>query len=140
MPELTKTSPYVHSRVESNTFIMGNPMPESSLPLCQSQVDFIHLSGTLDLASESSFYYDSMDQRVLNDLYRVKLARGHIIQLNAHPLPSLSHQKVASLSQSPSMSPDELIDRRGGGGWGWTWNQIIRQLALYKSFNPLCPG
>jgi hypothetical protein len=34
MPELTITSPYVHSRVDSNTFTMGNPM-----------------SGTLDLAS-----------------------------------------------------------------------------------------
>jgi hypothetical protein len=46
----------------------GQPMPESTLTLCQSQVDFIPISGTLDLASESSFYYDSMDQRVLNDL------------------------------------------------------------------------
>jgi hypothetical protein len=42
MPELTITSPYVHSIVDSNTFSMGNPMPESTL----SQ------SGTLDLASE----------------------------------------------------------------------------------------
>jgi hypothetical protein len=31
MPELTITSPYVHSRVDSNTFTMGNPMPESTL-------------------------------------------------------------------------------------------------------------
>ncbi len=31
MPELTKTSPYVHSRVDSNTFTMDNPMPESTL-------------------------------------------------------------------------------------------------------------
>ncbi len=30
MPELTTTSPYVHSRVDSNTFTMGNPMPEST--------------------------------------------------------------------------------------------------------------
>jgi len=29
--ELTITSPYVHFRVESNTFTMGNPMPESTL-------------------------------------------------------------------------------------------------------------
>jgi hypothetical protein len=68
MPELIITSPYVHSRVASSSFTMGNPMPESTLTLCQSQVDFISISGTLDLASESSFYYDSMDQRVLNDL------------------------------------------------------------------------
>jgi hypothetical protein len=32
MPELTiTTSPYVHSRVDSNTFTMGNPMPGSTL-------------------------------------------------------------------------------------------------------------
>jgi hypothetical protein len=31
MPELTIPSPYVHSRVNSNTFTMGNPMPESTL-------------------------------------------------------------------------------------------------------------
>ncbi len=31
MPELTITSPYVYSRVDSNTFTMGNPMPESTL-------------------------------------------------------------------------------------------------------------
>ncbi len=30
MPELTITSPYVHSRVDSNTFTMANPMPEST--------------------------------------------------------------------------------------------------------------
>ncbi len=31
MPELTIISPYAHSRVDSNTFTMGNPMPESTL-------------------------------------------------------------------------------------------------------------
>jgi hypothetical protein len=30
--------PYVHSRVHSNTLIMGNPMPESTLALCQSRL------------------------------------------------------------------------------------------------------
>jgi hypothetical protein len=30
MPELTIDSPYVHSRVDSNTFTMSNPMPEST--------------------------------------------------------------------------------------------------------------
>ncbi len=35
MPELTIiTSPYV----DSDTFTMGNPMPESTLTLCQSQL------------------------------------------------------------------------------------------------------
>jgi hypothetical protein len=38
MPELTITSPYVHSRVDSNTFTMGNAMPESTLTLCQSRL------------------------------------------------------------------------------------------------------
>jgi hypothetical protein len=31
MPELTLTSPYVHTRVDSNIFTMGNSMPESTL-------------------------------------------------------------------------------------------------------------
>jgi hypothetical protein len=31
MPEFTLTSPYVHSRVDSNTFTMCNPMPEPNL-------------------------------------------------------------------------------------------------------------
>ncbi len=35
-----RTSPYVHSRVDSNTFIIGNPMPESALTL-YARVDFI---------------------------------------------------------------------------------------------------
>ncbi len=39
MPELARiTSPYVHFRVDSNTFIMGNPMPESILTLCQGRL------------------------------------------------------------------------------------------------------
>jgi hypothetical protein len=32
MPELTITSPYVYSRVDSNTFALDNHMPESTLP------------------------------------------------------------------------------------------------------------
>ncbi len=32
------TSPYVHSRVDCNTFIGGNPMPESTLILGQSRL------------------------------------------------------------------------------------------------------
>jgi hypothetical protein len=38
MPELTITSPYVYSSVDSNTFTMGNPMLESTLTLFQSQL------------------------------------------------------------------------------------------------------
>ncbi len=37
-PELTITSSYVQSRVDSNTFTMNIPMPESTLTLCQSQL------------------------------------------------------------------------------------------------------
>ncbi len=33
--ELTVTSLYVHSRVDSNTFTVGNPSPESTFTLCQ---------------------------------------------------------------------------------------------------------
>jgi hypothetical protein len=32
------TPPYVHFRVDTNTFTMGNPMPESTLTLCQSRL------------------------------------------------------------------------------------------------------
>ncbi len=46
MPWLTITSPYVDARVDPNTFIMGNPTPEST------RVDFIPQSATLDLASD----------------------------------------------------------------------------------------
>ncbi len=42
LPELTITSPCVHSKVESNTFAMGKPY---------ARVDFIPQSGILDLAS-----------------------------------------------------------------------------------------
>ncbi len=38
MPELTITSPYVHSGVDSNTFTMGNPMPESTCTHCQCRL------------------------------------------------------------------------------------------------------
>jgi hypothetical protein len=31
-------SPYVHSRVDSNTFTMGNPIPESTLTLYRSRL------------------------------------------------------------------------------------------------------
>jgi hypothetical protein len=34
IPELTITSPYV----DPNAFTMGNPMPESTLTLCQSRL------------------------------------------------------------------------------------------------------
>jgi hypothetical protein len=38
MPKVTIASPNVHSRVDSNTFTMGNPMPELTLTLCQSRL------------------------------------------------------------------------------------------------------
>ncbi len=39
MPEMSITSPYVHSRVDSNAFNIGKPMPESTL--IYDIVDFI---------------------------------------------------------------------------------------------------
>jgi hypothetical protein len=53
MPELTTTSPYVHSRVDSNTFTLDNPICQSR-PLPCTIVDFIPQSGTLDFASGES--------------------------------------------------------------------------------------
>jgi hypothetical protein len=47
------TSPYVDTRVDSKTFTMGNPMPESALTL-HAKVDFIPLTVTKDLASEAA--------------------------------------------------------------------------------------
>jgi hypothetical protein len=38
VPELTITSPHFRSRVDSNTFTMGNPMPESTLTQWQSRL------------------------------------------------------------------------------------------------------
>ncbi len=49
MTELTLNSPNVHSRVDSNTFTMDNPMPESTLKLCQSRL--YPQFGTLDFVS-----------------------------------------------------------------------------------------
>jgi hypothetical protein len=37
--ELNVNSPYVHSRVDSNTVTMGNPLPESTLTLCQNRLN-----------------------------------------------------------------------------------------------------
>jgi hypothetical protein len=38
MQELTITSPFVHSRVDSNNIYVGNPMPESISTLWQSRL------------------------------------------------------------------------------------------------------
>jgi hypothetical protein len=43
--EVTITSPYVHSRIDFNTFTMGNPMQESTL--VYARVD-LPQSGTLE--------------------------------------------------------------------------------------------
>ncbi len=50
VPELTVTSPYVDSSVGLNTWTMGNTMPDSALPLCQSRLYPLQ-SETLDLDS-----------------------------------------------------------------------------------------
>jgi hypothetical protein len=38
IPELTITSTYVHSKAHCNTFTMGNPVPQSTITLCQSRL------------------------------------------------------------------------------------------------------
>jgi hypothetical protein len=40
------TLPYIHYRVDSNTFTMGNSMPESTFTVCQSRLYSIPQSGT----------------------------------------------------------------------------------------------
>jgi hypothetical protein len=69
MPELTITSPYVHSRVDSNKFTMGighwamgNPMPETTLTLCQSRLN----SGNMDLAYELGRVYTEAEEMSKN--------------------------------------------------------------------------
>ncbi len=57
-PELTISSPFVHSNVDSNTSTMGNPKPEWTFTLCQSQRDGEYKkrsqSGILSLISLSA--------------------------------------------------------------------------------------
>ncbi len=53
MPELIITSPYVHSTVDFNTFTMGIEQPSQIRPKPYARVDFIPLSGTLDLAFDN---------------------------------------------------------------------------------------
>jgi hypothetical protein len=60
MPELTITSPYVHSRVDSNTFTMGNPMPESTLSPCQGLWIWPHAACIQEL-----LYHVQMEKYVL---------------------------------------------------------------------------
>ncbi len=59
MPELTITSPYIHSKVDLNTLswgALGNPMPQWTVTL-SLRVDFIPQSGTQDLASGNGFQH-----------------------------------------------------------------------------------
>jgi len=49
MPEMNITTPYVHSRVDSNTLTMGKPMPESPMP------------GSFDFASGIDFQRRGID-------------------------------------------------------------------------------
>jgi hypothetical protein len=50
MPELTMYSPYVHSRVDFNTFTTGIGSPYARVSLTYARVDFIPQSGSLDWA------------------------------------------------------------------------------------------
>jgi hypothetical protein len=60
MPELTITSPYVHSRVDSSTYTMVNPMPESTLSPSQGLwicfLDFYSEILNLDVNTFSLIY------------------------------------------------------------------------------------
>jgi hypothetical protein len=58
LPKVTITSPYVHSRVDPNTFTMGTLY--QSRPEPYARVDFIPLSGTLYLTSVHCTVYSAV--------------------------------------------------------------------------------
>ncbi len=89
--ELIITSPYayVNSRVDSNTFTMGNPMPESTLTICQSRL-----------------YPPVRDSGFLA-----------VVRFGSFPLPTPRQQDV-TLSLSSCVSPVQLTNGRGWGGEG----------------------
>jgi hypothetical protein len=72
VPELTKTSPYVPSSVDSNTFTMGNPMPESTLTL------FYSPAGSLSLASSITLPRFTLFDRTLFDKTFVPFTVEHL--------------------------------------------------------------
>jgi hypothetical protein len=64
------TSPYVPSRVNSNTFTMGNSMQESTLTLCQNRL--YPPVRDCDLASECPFCISHCRGNVSSILGRTK--------------------------------------------------------------------
>ncbi len=80
------------------------------------------------------FFQLGPDQRVLNNLQRIRLSCGRIINSISRPPPSSPSpvQQIVSLYQASCVSPVELTSGRRGGGNGRT-----RNLALCKSFNTL---
>jgi hypothetical protein len=62
MPELTITSPYVHSRVDSNTFTMGNPARVDINPMPES----LYLSQSETLGSAVDFWLNGLSRPRIN--------------------------------------------------------------------------
>ncbi len=75
MPELTITSPYVDSRVDTNTFTMGNPMPESTLTLCRSRLYSPVRDFGFGLCSQSF-----AKQYIVSDCLRLLLTYAMLLQ------------------------------------------------------------
>jgi hypothetical protein len=114
MPELTITSPY--ARVDYNTFTTGNPMQESTLinpmpesTLSPSQGFWLWPPDTI-ICMYVQWSSDSIDLF----FWMTRLSRCLMILLLHHPLPPLTWQQVASLSDSSCVSPVMLTDGRGG--------------------------
>ena len=80
----------------------------------------------------------TVKQRVLNDLYWVRLSRGCIIWLLAHPHPL---PPLPSVSSTGDTQEDWERQKTWWQGWrwrGWARSRIIwpqESLVLYKSFN-----
>jgi hypothetical protein len=75
--------------------------------------------------------------RLINDLLRSRLSRGHTIRLLAHPL---SRLQVAFLSQSSCVSPVELTDGKRKGAGEKPIIRLRESLALYNHSLPYLIG
>jgi len=122
MPEMTINSPFVHSRVDPNTFTMGNPMPESTItPMPESTLSLFqswlyppvrdYEFGLCTLfasgwwkppVSVPTLYIDFLDRRFSHTGW---LSEGEPAERNncgkASLIPSLSGRHYSSLSVHP---------------------------------------
>ncbi len=80
------TSLYVHSRVDSNTFTMGNPLPESFLTLCQNQLYPLELALVLFHRDVNSFwcsvYENPSGKDWVSQYWQVKFPNWHRLILH----------------------------------------------------------